>query len=195
MLGLLQRIRGLRLYPTSHELYVSPPSFHPSNPQQKEKKQSPKEYTHIHKPTPNPSPGQATYLTQSSETCGTIVSHFSNFTAHDLLAWNPELGKECFGLRAYVPVCINVPGYVYPGAVEAGDVWTAEQGPVPVMPGIVRNCTKFEYTDAKGEPGLARLLEENGVSRREWNGWNFPTQDAGEEWAVWAGYFSCVGVN
>ncbi|KAK3215393.1 hypothetical protein GRF29_19g3145239, partial [Pseudopithomyces chartarum] len=105
---------------------------------------------------------QATYLTQSSETCGTIVSHFSNFTAHDLLAWNPELGKECFGLRAYVPVCINVPGYVYPGAVEAGDVWTAEQGPVPVMPGIVRNCTKFEYTDAKGEPGLARLLEENG---------------------------------
>ena len=60
------------------------------------------------------------------------------------------------------------------------------------MPGIVPNCTKFEYTDAKGQPGLPAILKENGISRETWNAWNFPTQDAGEEWAVWAQYFSCV---
>ena len=136
--------------------------------------------------------GAATYLTQSDETCGSIVSQFNNFTAHDLLAWNPEIGKECFGLRAYVPVCIVVTGYKFPGPVKAGDVWTSEEGPVPVMPGIVPNCTKFEYTDANGKPGLPEMLKENGLTKEQWNGWNFPTQDPQSDWAVWAQYFSCV---
>ncbi|KAF1977828.1 hypothetical protein BU23DRAFT_550508 [Bimuria novae-zelandiae CBS 107.79] len=134
----------------------------------------------------------ATYLSDSGETCGSIINQFNNFTAHDLLAWNPEIGKECFGLIAYVPVCIGVPGYTFSGPVEAGDIWTPEEIPVPVMPGIVPNCTKFEYTDAAGSPGLASILTENGITKEQWNSWNFPTQDPEADWAVWAQYFSCV---
>ncbi|KAJ4298006.1 hypothetical protein N0V90_005905 [Kalmusia sp. IMI 367209] len=134
----------------------------------------------------------ASYISESGETCGSIVNQFNNFTAHDLLAWNPEIGNSCFGLQAYVPVCIGVPGYVYPGAVKGGDVWTPEQIPVPVMPGIVSNCTKFEYTDAKGVPTLASLLTENKITKQQWNSWNVPTQDPTQDWAVWAQYFSCV---
>jgi len=109
-----------------------------------------------------------------------------------LLAWNPEIGKSCFGLRAYVPVCIGVSGYVYPGPVLAGDTRTPEQNPVPVMPGIVPNCTKFEYVDNAGSPRLADLLKENGISKVQWNSWNFPSQDPNEDWAEWAQFFNCV---
>jgi hypothetical protein len=136
--------------------------------------------------------GVATYRVESDETCGSVVSQFNNFTATDLLAWNPELGKECFGLRAYVPVCIGVPGYVYPGPVLGGAIRTPEQNPVPVMPGIVPNCTKFEYTDNKGVPTLANILSENKITKVQWNSWNLPTQDSSADWAVWAQYFSCV---
>jgi hypothetical protein len=33
--------------------------------------------------------GVATYIVDSGETCGTVVDRFSNFTATDLLKWNP----------------------------------------------------------------------------------------------------------
>ncbi|KAJ4356278.1 uncharacterized protein N0V89_004309 [Didymosphaeria variabile] len=135
---------------------------------------------------------QASYLVQSGDNCGTVVSQYNNFTAHDLLAWNPEIGKECFGLQAYVPVCISVPGYTYPGPVKGGDIWTPEEIPVPVMPGIVSNCTKFEYTDATGVPVLANIFTENKITKQQWNSWNFPTQDPTADWAAWAQYFSCV---
>lgn len=85
-----------------------------------------------------------------------------------------------------------MPGYVFPGPVKAGDVWTPDEGPVPVMPGIVSNCTKFEYTDGDGKPGLSGLLKENDFTKEQWNEWNFPTQDPQDDWAVWAQYFSCV---
>jgi hypothetical protein len=82
-----------------------------------------------------------------------------------------------------------VPGYEYPGPVEGGDIWTPEQVPVPVMPGIVENCTSFQYTDSTGVPTLGMILSENNITRTQWN---FPTQDPTQEWAVWAGYFSCI---
>ncbi|KAF2689048.1 carbohydrate-binding module family 50 protein [Lentithecium fluviatile CBS 122367] len=134
----------------------------------------------------------ATYLVDAGENCGTVVSRFNNFTSSDLYAWNPEIGQTCFGLRAYVPVCIGVPGYTYPGPVEGGDIWTPEQIPVPVQPGIVANCTKFEYTDAKGVPTLANILKENNITKYQWNSWNVPSQDPTQDWAAWAQYFSCV---
>ncbi|KAF2792775.1 carbohydrate-binding module family 50 protein [Melanomma pulvis-pyrius CBS 109.77] len=134
----------------------------------------------------------ATYIVDSGETCGTVVDRFDNFTATALFKWNPEIGKECFGLHAYVPVCIGVTGYQYPGAVEGGDTWTPEQTPVPVQPGIVTNCTKFEYTDSQGSPTLATILSSNNITKEQWNSWNVPTQDPTQDWASWAGYFSCV---
>jgi hypothetical protein len=91
-----------------------------------------------------------------------------------------------------VPVCIGVPGYSYPGPVKGGDIWTPEEIPVPIEPGIVENCTAFEYTDSNGSPGLPSMLKENGITKQQWNSWNVPTQDPEADWAVWAGYFSCV---
>ncbi|KAF2190677.1 carbohydrate-binding module family 50 protein [Zopfia rhizophila CBS 207.26] len=134
----------------------------------------------------------ATYIVDAGETCGTVVDRFNNFTATALFKWNPEIGKECFGLRAYVPVCIGVPGYEYPGPVKGGDIMTAADTPVPVQPNIISNCTKFEYTDSKGSPNLATILQTNGITKQQWNEWNVPGQDPNEDWAAWAGYFSCV---
>ncbi|KAF2872967.1 hypothetical protein BDV95DRAFT_490994, partial [Massariosphaeria phaeospora] len=137
----------------------------------------------------------ATYMPDAGETCGTVVGRFQNFTATALYKWNPELGKECFGLQAYVPVCTGVTGYKYPGPVEGGAIWTPDQTPVPVQPGIVSNCTKFEYTDNTGKPYLRDMLSANGITKQQWNSWNFKTQDENKDWAAWAGYFSCVATQ
>ncbi|KAF2639278.1 hypothetical protein P280DRAFT_369333, partial [Massarina eburnea CBS 473.64] len=134
-----------------------------------------------------------TYIVDADETCDTVVNRFNNFTATDLYAWNPEIGTSCFGLRAYVPVCISVPGYTYPGPVEGGDIFTPEQTPIPVQPGIVANCTKFEYTDNSGKPTRADIWAENGITQAQWNGWNFPSQNATGDYFAWANFFSCVG--
>jgi hypothetical protein len=91
-----------------------------------------------------------------------------------------------------VPVCIGVPGYSYPGAVKGGDIWTADEVPVPIEPNIAANCTKFEYTDSVGSPRLEAILTQNSITREQWNTWNVPENDPSQEWAAWAGYFSCV---
>jgi hypothetical protein len=136
--------------------------------------------------------GTATYLVERNENCGTIVSRFNNFTATDLYNWNPEIGKQCFGLIAGAPVCIGVPGYVFPGPVRGGDIWTAEQNPIPVMPDIVPNCTKFEYTDSTGVPRLDAILRQNAITREQWNRWNVPSLDPSGDHFQWAQFFSCV---
>lgn len=136
--------------------------------------------------------GVAEYIVQPNENCGTIVSRFNNFTATDLYNWNPEIGKQCFGLWAFVPVCIGVTGYKYPGPVKGGDIWTADQNPIPVMPDIVSTCTKFEYTDSKGVPRLDQILKTNGITKVQWNTWNLPKQDPTQDFAQWAQFFSCV---
>ncbi|KAF2277583.1 uncharacterized protein EI97DRAFT_375226 [Westerdykella ornata] len=134
----------------------------------------------------------ATYLVHAGETCGTVVERFSNFTATDLYKWNPEIGRSCFGLRAYVPVCIGVPNYEYPGPVKGGDIWTAEQTPVPIQPSIVANCTKYEYTDSTGNPTLQTILTTNKITKQQWNTWNGHADEPNEDWASWAQYFSCI---
>ncbi|CAI6258390.1 unnamed protein product [Periconia digitata] len=135
----------------------------------------------------------ATYLVEDDDNCSTVVNKYNNFTATDLYAWNPEIGSTCFGLRAHVPVCIGVTGYTYPGPVEGGDIYTPEQNPVPVMGGIVANCTKFEYTNGQGKPTQAEIFEENGITRAQWNSWNYPSEDSSrDDLFAWANYFSCV---
>ena len=136
--------------------------------------------------------GVANTTVQSGDTCGSIVSRFNNFTATDLYAWNPEIGQSCFGLQAYVPVCIGVTGYTYPGPVKGGDKETPDQTPVPVQPGIVTTCTQFEFMDNTGSPDLATILSSNSITKEQWNTWNYPTQNSTTDLAAWAGYFSCV---
>ncbi|KAJ9619629.1 hypothetical protein H2203_008410 [Taxawa tesnikishii (nom. ined.)] len=134
----------------------------------------------------------ATYLIESDDTCDSIVNKFGNFTAKDLLDWNPEIGQSCLGLQAYVPACIGVPGFFYPGPITSGYYENATAIPVPIMPQIVKNCTRFEYIGDDSLPTLATILEQNHISKTQFNTWNFPGQDATQDWAPWRGYFSCV---
>ncbi|KAF2440192.1 carbohydrate-binding module family 50 protein [Karstenula rhodostoma CBS 690.94] len=140
----------------------------------------------------------ANYTVTPGESCGTVVDRFANFTATDLYAWNPEIRQDCTGLRAYVPVCIGVPNYVYPGLlgpVFGGRKATANRTPVPVQPGIVANCGAYQYTDSKGEVSFAQLLSSNHITQQQWNTWNWPGKDPKDNWAVFAGYWSCIALK
>ena len=161
------------------------------------------------KALPNNPLGTATHFTDIGDTCVSIVDKYQNFTAPDLYRWNPyvhprlthptllihnpsSIGTSCFNLIAGDRICINVPGYTYPGPIKAGDIFTLEQLPVPRLPNIVSSCTKFEYTDAEGKPGFASILATNGITLRQWRVWNWPERDPDQDSAIWASHFSCV---
>lgn len=91
-------------------------------------------------------------------------------------------------------ICVNVPGYVYKPLL-GGAIFTAEQGPAPVMPNVVPQCTKFVYTDATGLPTLRDIWRDNSISRITWNRLNFPDKSPGGEYFHWAGFFNCIGTN
>lgn len=91
-------------------------------------------------------------------------------------------------------ICVSVPGYVYKPLL-GGTVFTAEQGPAPVMPNVVPQCTKFVYTDATGLPTLRKIWRDNGISMATWNSLNYPAEVSNGEYFNWAGYFSCIGTN
>lgn len=57
--------------------------------------------------TVRPSDCSAFYTVESGDTCLSIAKSFSNFTVTQFYKWNPSIGQTCFGLQAYVPVCIN----------------------------------------------------------------------------------------
>ncbi|KAL5390463.1 hypothetical protein PMIN02_006960 [Paraphaeosphaeria minitans] len=109
-----------------------------------------------------------------------------------------EIRQDCTGLQAYIPVCIGVPGYTYPGPL--GDVFggskrTAGRTPVPIQPGIVASCGAFQYTDTTGQKPFATLLRENRLTQQQWNEWNWPGEDSKANWPVFAGYWSCIGLK
>ena len=148
-------------------------------------------------------------MVQFDDNCGTIVDKYNNFTATELYKWNPlvkysscqqnitnrlhsEIGQQCFGLQAFVPVCIGVTGYKYPGPVKGGDIKSPSQIPIPTQPGIVPNCTKFEYTDKSGVPTLSTILSTNKITKVQWNSWNFPSQNSTGDFFAWAQFWSCV---
>ncbi|OAG02012.1 uncharacterized protein CC84DRAFT_1208151 [Paraphaeosphaeria sporulosa] len=137
----------------------------------------------------------ANYTVTPGENCGTVVSRFANFTATDLYAWNPEIRQDCTGLRAYVPVCIGVPGYTFNGPYVGGNRLTAGRTPVPIQPGIVDNCGAFQYTDSKGQKPFAELLSTNHITQQQWNAWNWPKSNVDDNLAVFAGYWSCIALK
>lgn len=92
-------------------------------------------------------------------------------------------------MRAYVPVCIGVPGYKYE-PIKGGDIKNAKDKPAPVQ-AIVPSCTKYEYTDETG-PSFAQLLKSNQITQRQWNIWNYPDSEPNDIGAVLPGFYSCV---
>ncbi|CAK3840379.1 Hypothetical predicted protein [Lecanosticta acicola] len=133
-----------------------------------------------------PSDCTAFYTVQPDDTCLTIAKSYSNFTVTQLYLWNPDIGQTCFGLRAYVPVCINTPEYTYVPPVQPafGTHYAPDQTPVPVMPNIVSDCEDFELV----APGttVEALGAENGFTDDQFAAWN------GNSTTAWAAYWACV---
>ncbi|KXS93848.1 hypothetical protein AC578_10456, partial [Pseudocercospora eumusae] len=136
--------------------------------------------------TVRPSDCSAFYTVQPSDTCLSIGKSFNNFTITQFYKWNPSIGQTCFGLQAYVPVCINTPWYQFTPPVQPdfGTHYTPDQTPVPIMPNIISSCQSFELV----EPGkrVDALAAENGFDESKFPEWN------GNATTAWAAYWACV---
>jgi hypothetical protein len=128
----------------------------------------------------------AFYLTQPGDTCVSVAQRFSNFTVTQFYKWNPSIGKTCFGLQAYVPVCINTPKYKFipPVQPDYGSFKKPAQLPIPVMPYIVKSCQKYELI-APGRT-IQSVQAENGITFANFQAWN------GYASIPWAAYWACV---
>lgn len=154
-------------------------------------------------------PGSATYLVQSGDTCQSIAAIYNNFTLSQFYYWNPfvpsplpfqphltsssDVGQTCFGLRAYVPVCIDTPWYTFVPPVQAADgtIEPASAVPVPVMPSITANCTKFEL--AGGGYRVDTIVAANGITMDDFLSWNSYIDKTNP--VAWEGYWVCVSVS
>lgn len=138
--------------------------------------------------TVRPSDCTALYTVKPDDTCGSIAKHFNNFTTTQLYKWNPDIGQTCFGLQAYVPICIDTPWYKFTPPVQAsyGTVEATKKTPVPIMPSITSKCAKFELVG----PGItvADMAKTNKFSAAKFPLWN------GNATTGWQDYWACVGV-
>jgi hypothetical protein len=136
--------------------------------------------------TIRPKDCSAFYMTQPGDTCVSIAQKMGNFTVTQFYKWNPSIGKTCFGLQAYVPVCINTPKYKFipPVQPDYGTFKKPAQLPIPVMPYIVKSCQKYELI-APGRT-IASVQAENGITFANFQAWN------GYASIPWAAYWACV---
>ncbi|EKG20364.1 hypothetical protein MPH_02289 [Macrophomina phaseolina MS6] len=133
-----------------------------------------------------PSDCTAKYTVQPDDTCVSIAESFGNFTVTQLYKWNPSMGRSCFGLQAYVPVCINTPWYTFTPPVQpaAGTHYTPDQTPVPLMPNTISTCSDYELVGAGTR--VDQLTAENGITQEQFEAWN------GNATGAWADYWVCV---
>ncbi|CAG8950961.1 hypothetical protein HYFRA_00006358 [Hymenoscyphus fraxineus] len=139
-----------------------------------------------------PSDCSAKYLVQADETCTTIAARFNNFTLSQFYYWNPDVGQTCFGLRAFVPVCINTPWYTFVPPVQsaAGTIVDASAKPVPVMPSITSACKKFELVGSGQR--VDSMVAENEITLDDFLTWNAYIDKTNP--VAWDGYWVCVGI-
>lgn len=137
-----------------------------------------------------PSDCSGTYIVQSGDTCQAIAEKFNNFTLTELYYWNPDISQTCLSLRAYVPVCVSTPWYTYTAPYQSamGTVVPASAIPVPIMPGVVSNCSSFEFVG----DGMTvdTICAERSISEAEFYQWNTAV---GSDGGIWAEYWVCVG--
>ena len=124
-----------------------------------------------------PSDCTATYTAQPGDNCHSIPEMFGNFTASILYYWNPDIGRSCTGIRAYVPLCINTPWYHFQRPVEqpGGTIETpahlpATKQPVPLAGRTWDNCTKYEM--AGNGYYEYNMKQQNGFTDEEFCKWN-----------------------
>ncbi|KAL1639886.1 hypothetical protein SLS58_007473 [Diplodia intermedia] len=136
--------------------------------------------------TVRPSDCTALYEVQPDDTCTTIAEAFGNFTVTQFYKWNPSIGRTCFGLQAYVPVCIDTPWYTFTPPIQpaAGTKEGPEDVPVPLMPSTAAACKTYELTGAGTR--VDEIAADNGITVDQWSEWN------GNATGAWAGYWSCV---
>ena len=122
-----------------------------------------------------------------------------SFTFTPLPTWHllliesiSDIGQTCFGLQAYVPVCIDTPWYKFVPPVQppAGTIVSAQALPVPVMPSITPSCTSFELVGDGLDYTVEAIVEANNITEDQFLDWN--TYINRTDPVVWAGYWSCV---
>ncbi|TVY84425.1 LysM domain-containing protein [Lachnellula suecica] len=139
--------------------------------------------------------GSTTYLVKADDTCNKIANLFGNFTISQFYYWNPDVGQTCFGLRAYVPVCINTPWYKFTPPVQppAGTVDSSSLNPVPIMPNITPWCTKYELVGDGPAYSASSISAANGVTIDAFLNWNAGVSKTNP--VLWSGYWVCVSVS
>lgn len=124
----------------------------------------------------------------------TGIRKFGLLIVLEKLSWPfflSDVGQTCFGLRAFVPVCVDTPWYTFVPPVQPADgtVESATKIPVPVMPSIVSSCTTYELVGA-GQT-VDSMVAANNLTLDNfltWNAYIDPTNPV-----AWGGYWVCVG--
>ena len=109
-----------------------------------------------------------------------------------LLTIASDIGQSCLGLRAFVPVCISTPWYTFTPPVQLAPktIVPASDIPVPIMPGIVDNCAKFELVG--GGLRVDAITSDNNIILDDFVSWN--TLVKKDDPVLWDGYWVCIGV-
>jgi hypothetical protein len=90
---------------------------------------------------------------------------------------------------------VAAPGYTFTGPQLAGDIVDASYTPVPLEPGTVAGCQKYEYLGATTETTtaftVADVLRTSGITLQQFVTWNNQSIDNPSTYA--GGYWVCVG--
>ena len=89
-----------------------------------------------------------------------------------------------------MPVCIDTPWYTFVAPIQppSGTVVPASDLPVPIMPSITPNCTKFEL--AGDGYTVDSIVQQNNITLDQFLGWNAYIDKNNP--VAWAGYWVCV---
>ncbi|CRK16642.1 hypothetical protein BN1723_003819 [Verticillium longisporum] len=125
------------------------------------------------------------HLVVSGDRCSTVAARYGVPVAA-FLAWNPQAGSNCAGLRRDAYACVGVVGFT-PTPTNPGEGVVT---PAPIQPGMVATCKTFHFVE-KGQI-CATVQNRYKVSLADLVKWN-PGIGA-DCTLMWADSYLCVGV-
>ncbi|KAI1811896.1 hypothetical protein GGS20DRAFT_588042 [Poronia punctata] len=117
-----------------------------------------------------------TYSVKSGDSCFAIAAA-TGITFTQLLSYNPALSPTCTNLIAGSNICVSVPD---------GVVYT----PTPFPANMVSGCTTFHLAVDGDYCWL--IANDAGIDVAQFQDWD---PDVGADYAVWLGYYYCIGVR
>ncbi|KAG7129273.1 LysM domain-containing protein like [Verticillium longisporum] len=125
------------------------------------------------------------HLVVSGDRCSTVAARYGVPVA-EFLAWNPQAGSNCAGLRRDAYACVGIVGFT-PTPTNPGEGVVT---PAPIQPGMVATCRTFHFVE-KGQI-CATIQNRYKVSLADLVKWN-PGIGA-DCTLMWADSYLCVGV-